>query len=146
MTHVPYKGTVPALNDVVAGHIPLLFSDVPPALPLIRAGKVRALGVTTAKRIAVAPDLPPIGDTVPGFDSAPWQMLAARAGTPAAIIDKLHAEVKAIIASPEIQKQMTEMGLIPAEAASPAELTRFVQSEIVRWGKIVHQAGAAGIE
>ena len=146
MTHVPYKGTVPALNDVVAGHIPLLFSDVPPALPLIRAGKVRALGVTTAKRSAVAPDLPPIADSVPGFDSAPWQMLAARAGTPAAIVDKLHAEVKAIIANPEVQKQMTEMGLIPAEAASPAELTRFVQSEIVRWGKIVHQAGAAGIE
>ena len=146
MTHVPYKGTVPALNDVVAGHIPLLFSDAPPALQLIKTGKVRALGVTTAKRIAVAPDIPPIGETVPGFNSAPWQMLAARAGTPAAVIGKLHTEVKAIIASPEVQKRMVEMGLVPGEASPPAELARFVESEIVRWGKIVHQAGAAGIE
>jgi tripartite-type tricarboxylate transporter receptor subunit TctC len=119
---------------------------VPPALQLINTGKVRALGVTTAKRIAVAPDVPPIADTVPGYDSAPWQMLAARAGTPAAIIDKLHAEVKAIIAAPDVQKQMVEMGLIPGEPATPAELVRFLESEIVRWGKIVHQAGAAGIE
>jgi tripartite-type tricarboxylate transporter receptor subunit TctC len=146
MTHVPYKGTVPALNDVVAGHIPLLFSDVPPALQLIRTGKVRALGVTTAKRIAVAPDVPPIGETVAGFDSAPWQMLATRAGTPSAITGKLHAEVEAIIASPEIQKQMTEMGLVPGDASTLMELQRFLASEIDRWGKIVHLAGAAGIE
>ncbi len=82
MTHVPYKGTVPALNDVIAGHIQVLFSDAPPALPQIAGGKVRALGVTTAKRIAVAPDIPPLNDTLKGFDSAPWQMLMAPAGTP----------------------------------------------------------------
>ena len=146
MTHVPYRGTVPALNDVVAGHIAVLFSDAPPALQLINAGKVRALGVTTAKRIAVAPDVPPIADTVPGYDSAPWQMLATRAGTPAAIVDKLHAEVRAIMANPEVQKQMVDMGLILGEAATPAELKRFVESEIGSWGKIVQQAGAVGIE
>lgn len=146
MTHVPYRGTVPALTDLVAGHIQVLFSDAPPALPLIRAGQVRALGVTTAKRIAVAPELAPIGETVAGYDSAPWQMLAARAGTATEIIDKLHAEVKAIVASPEGQKKLLEMGLIPGEPTTPAELARFVESEIGRWGKIVHQAGAAGIE
>jgi tripartite-type tricarboxylate transporter receptor subunit TctC len=146
MTHVPYKGTVPALNDVVAGHIPLLFSDVPPALPLINAGKVRAIGVTTAQRIAVAPGVPPIADTVPGYDSAPWQMLAARAGTPSAVVDLLHAEIKAAIAAPEIRKQLIEMGLVPADPIAPAELQRFVETEIVRWGKVVRQAGAAGIE
>jgi tripartite-type tricarboxylate transporter receptor subunit TctC len=146
MTHVPYKGTAPALNDLLAGHIQLLFSDVPPALPLINTGKVRALGVTTAKRITVAPDIPPIADTVAGYDSAPWQMLATRAGTPAAIVDRLQTEVKAIIGAADIQKQMTEMGLIPGEAPPSAELVRFLESEIVRWGKIVHQAGAAGIE
>jgi tripartite-type tricarboxylate transporter receptor subunit TctC len=146
MTHVPYKGTVPAINDVVAGHISVLFSDGPPALPLINAGKVRALGVTTAKRMAVAPDVPAIADTVPGFDSAPWQMLATRAGTPAAIVDKLHAEVRAIMAGPEVQKQIIDVGMVPGEAATPAALARFVESEIGRWGKIVHQAGAAGIE
>jgi tripartite-type tricarboxylate transporter receptor subunit TctC len=146
MTHVPYKGTLPALNDVVAGHIQLLFSDVPPALPLIRAAKVRALGVTTAKRIAVAPDVPPIAETVPGYDSAPWQMLATRAGTPTAVVDRLHAEVNAIIAGADVQKQMIEIGLVPAAAVAPSQLQRFLESEIVYWGKIVHQAGAAGIE
>jgi tripartite-type tricarboxylate transporter receptor subunit TctC len=144
MTHVPYKGTVPALNDVVAGHIPLLFSDVPPALQLIRTGKVRALGVTTAKRIAVAPEIPPIAGTVAGFDSAPWQMLAARADTPAAIVDKLHSEAMAMLASPDVQKRMLDMGLVPGTAASVPELERFLASEIERWGKIVHLAGAAG--
>jgi tripartite-type tricarboxylate transporter receptor subunit TctC len=146
MTHIPYKGTAPALNDLLAGHIQLLFSDAPPAMQLINTGKVRALGVTTANRIAVAPDIPPIGDTVPGYDSAPWQMLAARAGTPAAILDRLQAEVKAIIGAADVQKQMTDMGLIPGEPRLSAELVRFLESEIVRWGKIVHQAGAAGIE
>ena len=146
MTHVPYKGTVPALNDVIAGHIQVLFSDSPPALPLIKAGKVKALGVTTAKRIAVAPEIPPIADTLPNYDSTPWQMLAAPSGTPSAIVDRLHGETVAAIATPEVQKQLGEMGLVPGEATRPAELQRFLESEIARWGALVRQAGAAGIE
>jgi tripartite-type tricarboxylate transporter receptor subunit TctC len=145
-THVPYKGTVPALTDVTAGHISYLFSDVPPALPLIRAGKVRALGVTTAKRLAVAAEIPTIADTIPGFVAAAWQMLATRAGTPGAVVDRLHAETSAILASPDVQKQLLDMGIVLADPATPAELQRFVESEIVRWGKMVHQAGAAGLE
>ena len=104
MTHVPYKGTVPALNDVIAGHIQVLFSDAPPALPQIKGGNVRALGVTTAKRIEVAPDIAPLNDTVKGFDTAPWQMLMAPAGTPGPIIDKLHKELVAYVASAEGQR------------------------------------------
>jgi tripartite-type tricarboxylate transporter receptor subunit TctC len=146
MTHVPYKGTVPALTDVIAGHIQMLFSDVPPALPLIRAGKVRALGVTTAKRLAVMPEVPPIGEQIPSFEAAPWQMMVTRAGTPDAVVDRLHTELMSIIAGAEVQKQLTDMGVIPGEAAKPAELQRFVESEIVRWGKLVHLAGAAGLE
>jgi tripartite-type tricarboxylate transporter receptor subunit TctC len=146
MTHVPYKGSVPALNDVVAGHIPLMFSDLPPALPLINAGKVRALGVTTAQRLAAAPDVPPIADAIPGFDVAAWQMMSTRAGTPAAIVERLNAEMTAILAGADIRKQLIEMGLVPTPAATPAELQRFLESEIVRWGNIVHQAGIAGIE
>ena len=145
MTHVPYKGTVPALNDVIAGHIQVLFSDAPPALPQIQGGKVRALGVTTAKRIAAAPDIPPINDTVP-FDSAPWQMLQAPAGTPKPIIDRLHKEIVAYIASAEGQKKLADMGLMPGAPTSPAELSKFVAREVVEWGKVVQQAGAAGIE
>ena len=97
MTHVPYKGTVPAITDVVAGHIQVLFSDVPPALPLIKAGKVRALGVTTAKRIAVLPDVPADRRDRRRLRLAPWQMLAAPAGTPPAVVERLHAEVKSIM-------------------------------------------------
>jgi len=145
MTHVPYKGTVPALNDVLAGHIQVLFSDAPPALPQIQSGKVRALGVTTAKRIATAPDIPPINDTVP-FDSAPWQMLQAPAGTPKPIVDRLHKEIVAYIASADGQKKLAEMGLTPGAPTSPADLSKFVAQEVVDWGKVVQKAGAAGIE
>ena len=122
MTHVPYQGTVPALNDVIAGHIQVLFSDPPPALPQIAAGKVRAIGVTTAKRMAGAPDIPPINDTVKGFDTAPWQMLMAPAGTPRPIIDRLHRRSWRYIASAEGQKKLNDMGLIPGAPTSPAEL------------------------
>jgi len=147
MTHVPYRGTVPALNDVIAGHIPLLFSDPPPALPQIAAGKVRAIGVTTAKRIASLPNVPPIGDTVKGFDTAPWQMLMAPAGTPRPIIDRLHNEIVRYIASPEGQEKLVnEMGLIPGAPTSPDELAKFVAKEVEDWSKLVRLAGAAGIE
>jgi tripartite-type tricarboxylate transporter receptor subunit TctC len=145
-THVPYKGTVPALTDVIAGHISFLFSDVPPALPLIRSGKVRALGVTTGKRVPVAPEIAPIAEHIPGFDLAPWQMLVTRAGTPSTVVNRLHAEASSILASAEVQKQLSEMGTVPADPATPAELQRYVESEIVRWGKLVHQAGVAGLE
>ena len=84
---IPYKGTVPALNDLIAGHIQVLFADSPPVLPQINGGKVRALGVTTGKRIPAAPDIPTIAETVPGFDTAPWQMLSAPSGTPVPVID-----------------------------------------------------------
>jgi tripartite-type tricarboxylate transporter receptor subunit TctC len=147
MTHVPYKGSVPALNDVVAGHIPLMFSDLAPSLPLIHAGKLRALGVTTAKRVAAAPHIPPLAETgVPGYDAAAWQMMSAPAATPKTVLDRLNAEVNSLLAGADIQKQLIEMGMVPGDASTPAELQRFVQTEIVRWGKIVHQAGAAGIQ
>ena len=146
MTHVPYKGTAPALNDLIGGHIQVLFADAPPALPQIQAGKVRALGVTTAKRLAAAPDIPPIGDTVRGYDSAPWQMLMAPAGTPRPIIERLHKELSGYVTSADGQQKLAAMGLIPGDVTPPAELARFVEREIVMWGKIVQQAGAAGIE
>jgi tripartite-type tricarboxylate transporter receptor subunit TctC len=145
MTHVPYKGTVPALNDVIAGHIQVLFGDSPPTLPQVKAGKVRGLGVTTARRIPVAADLPPINDTVAGFDTAAWQMLMAPAGTPGPVVERLHKEIVAYIASAEGQKKLTDMGMIPGAPTPPAELARFLAREVADWGKIVRQAGAAGI-
>jgi tripartite-type tricarboxylate transporter receptor subunit TctC len=145
MTHVPYRGTAPALTGLLGGQIQVLFADAPPALPQVKAGKVRALGVTTAKRLAAAPELPPVNDTVKGFDSAPWQMLMATARTPAPVVDKLHKEVVRYIATPEGQKKLIEMGMVPGAPTPPAELAKFVAQEVQDWGKIVRQAGAAGI-
>jgi tripartite-type tricarboxylate transporter receptor subunit TctC len=144
MTHVPYRGTVPALNDLIAGHIQVLFADPPPALPQIAAGKVRAIGVTTAKRMPGAPDVPPVDETVKGFDSAPWQMLMAPAGTPQPVIDRLHQVIVDYIASADGQKKLIDMGLIAGAPTRPAELARFVEREVADWGKLVRLAGAAG--
>ena len=146
MTHVPYKGTMPALNDLIAGNIQVLFADSPPVLPQIEGGKVRALGVTTAKRIPAAPEIPTIAETVPGFDSAPWQMLSAPNGTPARVIDLLHKEMTAYVASPEGQKKLMDMGLVPGASTPPAELAKLVAKEVDAWGQVVRKAGVAGIE
>jgi tripartite-type tricarboxylate transporter receptor subunit TctC len=145
MTHVPYKGLAPAFNDVVAGHVPLMFGDFGTALPLIRAGQVRALGVTTAQRIAAAPDIPPLSQAgLPGYVASSWQMVVAPAGIPKPILHKLNGELRAILAEPDLQKDFTDRGLIPVVSPSPEELQGYVRSEIVRWSKVVEQAGAAG--
>jgi tripartite-type tricarboxylate transporter receptor subunit TctC len=147
MTHVPYKGTLPALNDVIAGHIQLMFSDLAPAYPLIQAGKVRALGVTTKQRAAAAPNIPPLAEVgVPGFDWAAWQAVAAPGGTPKDIVAKLNAAVNAAIAEPEVTKQLVRLQFIPIGKGSPDELERFVTSETARWAKVLKQAGVAGSE
>jgi tripartite-type tricarboxylate transporter receptor subunit TctC len=145
MTHVPYKGLAPAFNDVVAGHVPLMFGDFGTALPLIRAGQLRALGVTTAQRVAAAPDIPPLSQAgLPGYVASSWQMVVAPAGIPKPILHKLNGELRAILAEPDLQKDFTDRGLIPVVSPPPEELQGYVRSEIVRWGKVVEQAGAAG--
>jgi tripartite-type tricarboxylate transporter receptor subunit TctC len=147
MTHVPYKGTLPALNDLVAGHIQLMFSDLAPTYQLIQAGKVRALGVTTAQRAPAAPELPPLAEVgVPGFDWAAWQSVAAPGGTPKEIVAKLNGAVNAAVAEPEVNKQLVGQRFIPVGKGTPEELDRFVQTETVRWAKVLHQAGVAGTE
>jgi tripartite-type tricarboxylate transporter receptor subunit TctC len=147
MTHVPYKGSLPALNDVVAGHIPLMFCDIPPAAGMIAAGKVRVLGVSTAERIAAYPDIPTIAEAgVPGFAVAGWFMIVAPAKTPRPIVDKLHEELKSVIASPALQEQINKLSLVPLPTPSIEDMQGFVKTEIARWGKIVEQAGIAGSE
>src|SRR5712691_12337943 len=147
MTHVPYKGTLPSLNDVVAGHIELMFADLAPALPLVQAGKLRALGVTTAQRAASAPDIPPLAEVgVPGFDWAAWQSVAVPGATPTEIVAKLNGAVNAAVAEPEVEKQLIGLQFIPLGKGSPEELDRFVKSETVRWAKVLQQAGVAGSE
>ena len=147
MTHVPYKGTMPALNDVVAGHIQVMFSDIPPAIGVVGAGKVRPLGVSTKARVAAFPDVPTVAESgVPGFDVSGWFMIVAPAKTPAPIVAKLHNEMKTIVATPAIREQIAKLSLIPMDTPSVANMQTFVKSEIVRWGKVVKQAGVAGSE
>ena len=147
MTHVPYRGTLPALNDVVAGHIQLMFSDMAPAYPLIQARKLRALGLTTMQRAASAPEIPPLAEVgLPGFDWAAWQTVAVPGGTPKDVVAKLNATVNAAIAEPEVAKKLADLQFIPIGKGSPAELDRFVAAEIGRWGKVVREAGVAGTE
>ncbi|MCC6778313.1 MAG: tripartite tricarboxylate transporter substrate binding protein [Hyphomicrobiales bacterium] len=147
MTHVPYKGSAPALTDVIAGHVSILFSDTVPSLPQIREGKVRALGVSTAVRLPSAPEIPPIAEVgVPGFDAAGWSVFAVPTGTPRRIVNKLQTALNAVLALPNVRQQIIQVGMLPGGGSSAEELQRFIIAEIARWGKVVQQAGLAGTE
>jgi len=147
LVHVPYKGSAPALSDVVGGHIDMMFSDVAPALPLIQAGKLRALGVTTAQRVAAIPDLPPLAEAgMPGYDTSSWHTVTTTAGVPPPIVDKLYETIRAAMSDPALIETLTKDGTLPQVSPPPAELKTFVDREIVRWGKVVEQAGIAGVE
>ena len=147
MSPVAYRGSLPALNDVVAGQIPLMFVDIAPSLGIIRAGKVRPLGVSTKQRFPGLPDVPPLNDVgVPGFDAASWQMIVAPAKTPRPIAEKLHRDLTALLDTPEIKEQILEHGMIPFENPSMDGLQAFERAEIVRWSRVVQQAGLTGTE
>jgi tripartite-type tricarboxylate transporter receptor subunit TctC len=143
-SHVPYRGSLPALNDLVAGHIPMMFSDIGPATGLLEAKRVRPLGISTKTRHPSFPDIPPLGEAgVPGFEAVSWQAMAAPAATPRPIVDKLNAELTAVLAMPEVKEQILRMGFLPLQNRSVDELKAFVKSEIARWGKVVQEAGIA---
>ena len=144
MTHVPYKGSAPALNDLAAGHIPMMFSDIPPTLGMLQAGKVRALGVTSAARVPAIKDVPSLAEAgLPEFNVAGWHMLVAPGKTPRDIVERLHTELLAILARPEIKSEIVRLGLLEFDNPSVDGLQSFVKSEIVFWGKVVHKAGVA---
>lgn len=143
MVHVPYKAVVDAQVDLMGGRIQVMFTDFTSSVPLIKAGKMRALGVTTKARAAAMPELQPIAELgVPGFNAAAWQMVVAPAATPKPVIDKLHTELEAIMALPQTRNAITRIGLVPADASSIEELQAFIRSEIVRWGEVVKRSGA----
>jgi tripartite-type tricarboxylate transporter receptor subunit TctC len=145
MTHVPYKGSADAIKDVVAGYVQVMFSDLVPSLPLVASGTVRALGVTILKRWPTAPDIPPLAEAgVPGFDASGWFMIAGPAATPRPIVERLHADLKAVMAMPDVQQAFNRVGVVPVVSPPLAELPKFIASEQERWGKVVKQAGLAG--
>ena len=141
---VPYRGSAPALSDVVGGHIPVMFVDLGPGLGQMQAGAVRPIGGSLAKRLEALPDVPAINDTLPGFDVASWQMYAAPAGTPRDIVAKLNADLCDVLDQPQMKQQVSKAGMLPLDAGAVDDLQAFVKSEIRRWGDVVRKAGIEG--
>ncbi len=142
MTHIPYKGSAPAVTDLLGGQVQAMFDNIPSALPHIKSGKLRALATTGAKRDATLPDLPTIAEAgVKGYESGVWFGLAAPAGTPADVIAKLNAAAVAGTKSPDFVKRMTELGY-NIMGTSATEMAAMNQTEINRWGPIVKASGA----
>lgn len=145
MTHVTYRGSVPALNDVVAGHIDFMFCDFASAAGMLQSDRVRPLGVSTAARIPAYASIPPINEAgVPGYDVAAWFMVVTTGKSPPAAVDRLYGELKTILARPEVREQVVKQSLLPMDSKPVPEMQAFVKSEIVRWGKVVEAAGIAG--
>jgi tripartite-type tricarboxylate transporter receptor subunit TctC len=146
VNHVPYRGGGPALQDVVAGHVPIYFGDVSTVLPLARAGKVRALAVTISQRLKAWPEMPTMHEAgIKDYNASAWQAFVAPANTPVAIVSRLNRELMDIVNSPETQERFIGLGLRPL-TSTPEELGAFMKSELVRWGKVVEAAGAKGIQ
>jgi tripartite-type tricarboxylate transporter receptor subunit TctC len=141
MTHIPYKGRASAIPDVLGGRVTMMFDNMPSSLPLVREGKLRALGVTSAKRSAAASDIPAIAETLPGFDAVSWFAIFAPAGTPKPVVDKLQLEITRILKTPEIRKNLADIGLETVGSTSD-ELAAYQRSEIAKWAKVVKDSGA----
>ena len=144
ITYIPYKGSAPALTDLIAGVVPTMFVDLPPALPLIREGKIRALGMSLMAPVPAAHEIPPLAQAgVAGYDAGGWHMFVAPANTPKQIVNRLHSELKSITALPEIQQRFKTLGLIPIDSPAIDDLAIYVKVEIDRWGKVIRSAGIA---
>lgn len=139
MVHVSYKGQAPALTDMIGGHLSGGFATLLPALKHVQAGKLRALAVSTRARAPLLPDVPPLADTLPGFDVTQWNAVWAPAGTPKGVIEKLATEIRRIVQSPEYRARMAELGA-EAVGSSPSELAAFQKAEIEKYRKIARQA------
>ena len=141
MNHVPYKGSSPAIADLLGGQIDLLFDPFSTLYPQARAGKVRPLAVTTAQRSGVAPDLPTVAESgLPGFDVSSWQGLVVPAGTPREIIERLHGAVMKALSAPELRQQFALQGAEPSPS-TPQRFEEFIREEIARWQKVAREAG-----
>ena len=137
---VPYRGTTPAITDLLAGQVQLMFDVTPTALPQIRAGKLRPLAVTSSERIPSLPDTPPVAEFLPGYEAAGWIGVAAPAGTPTAIVDTLSKQLVAAVADEKIRMRFAELGAIPV-SRGPAEFAKFIAAETAKWGKVIRDAG-----
>jgi tripartite-type tricarboxylate transporter receptor subunit TctC len=138
--HVPYKGNAQALTDLIGGQTAMSFPTIPSALPHVQTSKLRALGVTSAKRVGALPDMPAIAETVTGYDASAWYGVLAPAGTPPVIIARLHAELTAALRAPDLKDKLLSQGLEPA-SYTPEEFSALIVSELAKWAKVVAAAG-----
>jgi tripartite-type tricarboxylate transporter receptor subunit TctC len=139
MLHVPYRGGAPAITDLLAGQMQVYFGSMPEILEHIRAGKLRALGVTTATRLAALPEVPTLGEFVSGYEASGWTGLAAPKGTPADVIEKLNREINAGLTDPRIEARFAELGSPPLPL-SPVNFGRLMAEETEKWAKVIQAA------
>lgn len=141
LTHVPYRGSAPAMTDLIGGQTQLMFENVATGLPYIRANRIRALGVTSLKRMPSLPDVPPISEVgVPGFEAAPWYTISVASGVPSDIVRKLNADLDKVLRMPEVLTRWNELGVTPV-GGSPENAVRKNQFEAERWTKVIKAAG-----
>jgi tripartite-type tricarboxylate transporter receptor subunit TctC len=148
MTHVPYRNTSQSITDIAAGHVALGFVEAGAGLPLIRDGKLRALAVSASSRLGVLPEVPPLSEA-PGasdFEAVSWHILFAPAATPKEVVDKLHGEMTRIMAAPDMQKKVADLGLIPFATPSVEGIKSYITAEQEKWGSLVRKLGLAGTE
>jgi tripartite-type tricarboxylate transporter receptor subunit TctC len=141
LMHVPYRGIAPALNDLLGGQVQVAFAFMPSSIEFIRAGKLRALAVTTATRSEVLPDVPTVGEFVPGYEASAWYGLGAPKATPAEIVDKLNKEINAALADPKMKARLADLGGTPL-LGSPADFGKLIAEETEKWAKVVKFSGA----
>jgi len=141
MLHVPYRGGAPALTDMLAGQVQIMFDNLPTSIEHIRAGKLRPLAITSTTRAELLPDVPTVADFVPGYESSAWYGVGAPRNTPAEIIDRLNKEINAILAEPKVKTRIAKMGATLV-AGSPADFGKLVADETEKWGKVVKFSGA----
>jgi tripartite-type tricarboxylate transporter receptor subunit TctC len=141
MTHIPYKGSSLAYPDLLAGNVSLMFENMLSMLPNAKSGKVRALAVTGTKRSAAMPEVPTVAESLPGFSAVGWYGVLAPAGTDAAIVNKLSAEINRILKLPEVSERLSSLGAEPA-GSTPEEFAAHIRTEIAKWGKVVRDSGA----
>jgi tripartite-type tricarboxylate transporter receptor subunit TctC len=141
ITHVPYRSSTQALSDVMGGQAQMMFDAIATSIAHVKAGELRALGVTTAARSAVLPDVPSIGEFVQGYEANSWLGIVAPKGTPKDIVEKLNNEINAALADHEMKKQLSDIGTQPMPMMTPAEFGEFIVAETAKWGKVVKFAG-----
>jgi len=142
IVHIPYKGAAPATTDVMAGQIQLSFASTPGSIPVVKAGKVKALGVTSARRIAKLPDVPTVAEAaLAGYEASVWYGVVAPAGTPRDIVQRLNTEIARIVADP-VQRERMVAGDFEPTTSTPEQFAAFIKSETVKWGKVVKASGA----